>query len=118
MSAQLEKPIADYIQAVNDHNSDAFLACFASDALVTDVGRDFHGIAAIKEWSDREIFGDNVTLQVTAFTCQDDKTIVTTKVDGNFDKTNLPDPLLLDHHITVTDDKITRLLILQNLAAN
>lgn len=30
-------------------------------------------------------------------------TIVTAKVDGDFDKTGLPDPLLLDFHFTVAN---------------
>jgi hypothetical protein len=114
MFTQLAEPIAAYIKATNDHNSDAFLACFTDDALVTDIGRDFHGAVAIKEWSDREVIGANVTFEVTAATVGDGETIVTTKVDGDYDKTNLPDPLLLDHHITVNGDKISRLLILQN----
>lgn len=114
MFTQLAEPLAAYIKATNGHNSDAFLACFTDDALVTDIGRDFRGAAAIKEWSDREIIGANVNLEVTAAIEGDGATIVTTKVDGDFDKTNLPDPLLLDHHITVNGDKISRLLILQN----
>jgi hypothetical protein len=117
MSTRLAEPIAAYIKAINDHNSDAFPACFTDDALVNDIGRDFHGAAAIKEWSDREIFGANVTLEVTAVAVGDGVTIVTTKVDGDYDRTGLPDPLLLDHHVTVNGAKISRLVILQNQAA-
>jgi hypothetical protein len=34
---------------------------------------------------------------------------VTAKVDGTFDRTGLPDPLVLSHHITVKEGKIAML---------
>jgi hypothetical protein len=40
-----------------------------------------------------------------------EETIVTTKVDGSYDKTYIPDPLFLDHHFTVCDNKIDTLMI-------
>ena len=40
------------------------------------------------------------------------QTIVTAKVDGDFDKTGLPYPFLLDFHFTVVNEKITKLEIL------
>ena len=39
----------------------------------------------------------------------DGKTIVTLRVDGNFDKTGLHDPLLLDFHFTLDTNKISAL---------
>jgi hypothetical protein len=44
-------PMADYFQAANAHKTDAVVAAFAEDALVTDENREHRG-AAIKEWSD------------------------------------------------------------------
>ena len=40
-----------------------------------------------------------------------EETIVTTKVDGSYDKTYIPDPLFLDHHFIVRDNKIDTLMI-------
>ena len=37
------------------------------------------------------------------------ETLITTKVDGNFDRTGLPDPVVIIHHITVEGDRIARL---------
>jgi hypothetical protein len=39
----------------------------------------------------------------------DGKTIVTLRVDGNFDKTGLPDPLLFDFQFTLDTNKICEL---------
>ena len=102
----IPRPIATFIRAVNGHDADAFLSSFTNDAVVTDVGQEFRGTAAIKEWGDREIFGVNVTLDVIDVTDRDGQTVVTVKVDGTFDKTGLPDPLLLDHHFTLDGGKI------------
>ena len=60
---------------------------FALNAVVKDVGREIRDIAAIKEWSDREIFAVNVTLDVVETVERDGQTIVTVKIDGTFDRT-------------------------------
>ncbi len=39
----------------------------------------------------------------------DGETILTTKVDGNFDRTGLPDPVMINHHFTVEGGKIVSL---------
>src|SRR5258707_14347366 len=89
-----------YVRSINDHNPAAFNALFAEGAVVNDAGREFRGRAAIKAWSDREIFDAQVTLEVLNAVDRDGETVVTTKVDGNFDRTGLPDPVIIDHHIT------------------
>lgn len=103
---KLPKPVETYIRAINAHDADAFQASFAPDAVVSDVGREIRGIAAIKEWGEREIFAVNVALEVMKVVERDGQTTVTVKVDGTFDRTSLPDPLLMDHCFTVAGDKI------------
>ncbi len=106
---QLPKPVETYIRAINAHNADALQSSFTQDAVVKDVGREFRGTAAIKEWANREIFAVHVTLEVMDVTERDGQTIVTVKIDGTFDRTGLPDPLLMDHCFTVAGDKIAAL---------
>src|SRR4029077_2736880 len=77
------------------------------DAVVKDVGREFCGIVEIKEWASQEIFAVNVTLDVMDVDKRDGQTIVTVKIDGTFDRTGLPDPLLMDHCFTIAADKIS-----------
>jgi len=102
----LPQPVANFVRAINDQDADGFLSAFSNDAVVTDVNREFRGVAAIKEWSDREIFDANVTLDVIAVAERDGQTVITAKVDGTFDKTGLPDPLLLDQRFTLDGGKI------------
>ncbi len=106
MTTELSQTVAAYVQATNNHDAAAFLACFADDAVVNDAGREFRGTAAIKAWSSHEIMDAKVTLEVLDVADRDGEVVVTTKVDGTFDRTGLPDPLLINHQITVEGDKI------------
>lgn len=103
---KLPKPVETYIRAINGRDADAFQSSFAQDAIVNDVGREIRGIAAIKEWGNHEIFAVNVTMEVMEVVERDGQTIVTVKIDGTFDRTGLPDPLLMDLSFTVAGDKI------------
>jgi len=103
MSKELQMPpsIAAFIKATNAHKSDEFLATLTESAIVTDEGQEYRGIAAIKKWSDEKYIGARVTLDAVDLMNSNGKTIVTLKVDGNFDKTGLPDPFLMDFHFTI-----------------
>ena len=103
---------AAYVRAVNGHDRAAFIDCFSADAVVNDAGREFRGVDEIRAWSDREIMDAQVTLDVSGMADSGSELIITTKVDGNFDRTGLPDPLHIDHHITAQRDKIVRLTCL------
>jgi len=109
MTIQLPPTVAAYVRSINDHNRAGFNALFAENAVVNDIGREFRGPAAIKDWSDREIFDAMVTLEVIDVADKGGETIVTTKVDGNFDRTGLPDPVIINHHITAKGGKIVGL---------
>ena len=117
MSAKLPSAIAAYIQATNDHDSAAFLASFTDDALVNDIQREFWGKSAIGKWAEREIFEAKVTMEVVSAVDHYGDLIVTAKLDGNYDKTGLPDPLILTFYFTLRGDKITKLIILLNKPA-
>lgn len=109
MTTTLPKTAAAYIEATNHHDAAAFIACFAEDAVVDDAGREFRGLAAIRAWSQREIVDAKVTLEVLDVADRGGEVTITTKVDGNFDRTGLPDPLVINHHIRLEGDKIVRL---------
>ena len=117
MSAKLPAPISAYVRATNDHDLDAFLASFSEDALVNDVQREFWGKAAIAKWAEREIFGAKVTMEVVNAVDHYGDLIVTAKLDGNYDKSGLPDPLILTFYFTLRGNKITKLIILLNKPA-
>ena len=110
--------LAEFIAAVNAFDEDAIVATFADDALVNDVRREFWGTEAIRRWVAREIVGDRVTIEVTDVLDHHGNTIVRGRYDGNYDKTNLPDPLILTHYFTIRDGKIVTLIVIANTPAS
>ena len=114
---RLPPVIAAYIKASNEANPDAYLGVFTDDALVNDIQREFWGKAAIGKWAEGEIFGAKVTMEVVRAVDHYGDLIVTAKLDGDYDKTGLPDPLLLTFYFSLRGDKITKLIILHNKPA-
>jgi NAD(P)-dependent dehydrogenase (short-subunit alcohol dehydrogenase family)/ketosteroid isomerase-like protein len=106
---QLHPTVAAYLEATNHRDPAAFLGCFDEDAVVNDVGRVLRGRDAIRAWSDREIFAPRVELEVLAVSVQGDETFVTTRVEGDFDRTGLPDPVVVEHRFVLESDRISRL---------
>ena len=109
--------VADHIAAVNAHDEDAIMATFADDALVNDAHREFWGTEAIRRWVAKEMTGDHVTIDVTEVIDHYGDTIVRGRYDGTFDKTNLPDELILTNYFTVRDGKIVSLIVIFNTPA-
>jgi len=106
--------VASHIAAVNAFDEDAIVATFAHDALVNDAHREFWGAEAIRRWVAREMTGDHVTIEVTEVVGHHGDTIVRGRYDGTFDKTNLPDELILTNYFTVRDGKIVSLIVIRN----
>jgi len=113
-STALAPVLAEHIAAVNAFDEDAIVATFAEDALVNDAHREFCGTAAIRRWVARELVGDRVTVAVTEVLDHRGDTIVRGRYDGDFDKTNLPDELILTNYFTVRDGKIVTLIVIRN----
>ncbi len=110
----LPQVVLDHIAAYNDHDPDGLMATLAPDALVNDARREFLGHPAIQAWAGKEIFGDNVTLEIESAFEQYGSSIVRCRVDGDFDKSKLPDPLILTYYFAVRGHLITQLTILLN----
>jgi ketosteroid isomerase-like protein len=110
----LPQIIRDHAAAYNSHDLDALMATFAPDALVNDIQREFVGNEAICDWTDKEIIGPNVTMAVEqAFDLHGD-VVVRARMDGDYDKTGLPDPLILTYYFTLRNGLITQQIILLN----
>jgi hypothetical protein len=114
MSNTPPTPIEAYIAAGNAFDLDALAATFADHAFVNDARREFHGVAAIRAWLEREVIADKVTMQVRAVSEHHGVVTVDAVMDGDYDKTGLPDPLILTHYFTVDGGNIVRLIIIRN----
>jgi hypothetical protein len=106
--------IAEHIKAVNAFDTDAIVATFAEDAYVNDNRREISGINAIRRWVEKEMVGDKVTLDVREVVDHYGDTIVRAAYDGEYDKTNLPEELIMTNYFSVRDGKIVSLAVIFN----
>jgi ketosteroid isomerase-like protein len=113
-TTKLPGVIQSFIKATNEHDAGAFISTFADDALVNDAARNFRGKDSIKLWSDKEIIGDKVTLEIDEIIEHYGDLMITALVDGNYDKSKAPDPTYLDFFFTVKDNRIIRLIVIKN----
>jgi hypothetical protein len=109
--------LAEHVAAVNAFDEDAIVATFADDALVNDAHREFWGIEAIRRWVARELVGDRVTMAVTEVIEHHGEVIVRARYDGDYDKANLPDELILTNYFTFREGKIVSRIIIRNTPA-
>ena len=83
------------------------MATFADDALVNDAHREFWATRpSAAGWPGTEVLDHH------------GDTIVRGRYDGNYDKTNLPDELILTNYFTVRDGKIVTLIVIRNTRAS
>ena len=114
MAAELKGVIAEHIRAVNTFDAGAIVATFADDAYVNDNHREIVGIDAIRQWVEKEMVGDKVTIDVREVIDHYGDTIVRGAYDGEYDKTNLPKELILTNYFSVREGKIVSLAIIFN----
>lgn len=103
-----------YVDAVNRSDTDAIMATFAPDAVVNDDHREYAERNAIQEWVADVIVGDRVTMEVTEAFERPGITVLRARYDGDFDKSNLPDELILTNYLVIRDDRIEALFIIFN----
>jgi hypothetical protein len=113
-TTELTGVVADHITAVNAQDTEAIMATFAGDAYVNDARREFAGRDAIRRWVDREMVGDKVTIEVREVLGHYGDTIVRGAYEGTFDRTNLPDEIVLSNYFSVRDGKIVSLVVIRN----
>ena len=113
-TATLPPAIADYLAAVNAFDLDGMVAAFAPDAYVNDARREINGIDAIRCWAEKEMVGDHVTMEVREVVDHYGQTIVRSRYDGTYDKTNLPAELVMSDYFSVRDGKIVSLTVIRN----
>ena len=82
--AELPAPVQTALDAANGGDTDAFLDAFIDgEGAVDDWGRVFRGRERIREWSDAEFIGKQVTLAVTGVRTEGAATVVSAQVGGS-----------------------------------
>ena len=113
-AAALPPVVAEYIEAVNALDTDRIVRTFADDAYVNDNRREIWGTDAIRRFMSKEFAGDHVTMEVREVVDHHGDIIVRAKFDGTYDKTNLPDELVMTSYFAIRDGKITSLAVIFN----
>src|SRR5207253_7328771 len=107
MIDNLLKPIALYIAAENSGDIEALAECFTQNAMVRHENQTIEGLDAIKKWKAETKKKYQHTIEPLACTQEDDKTIVTNRLTGNFPGS----PIELEFVFTLDRDKIVLLEI-------
>ena len=107
MTLNLPKPVAAYFTA-DRTDSEAVVQCFTDDALVKDEGHTYNGLAAIKQWKTDSSKKNTYTSAPFASEEKDGKTIVTSRLTGNFPGS----PVYLRYFFGLEGNKIASLEII------
>lgn len=116
MTAQLtlDPTIAAHIVAINAFDMDSIMDTFADDALVNDFSREFWGHDHIRTFMSKEFVGDHVTIVPIEVVDNAGMWCVRCRYDGDYDKTGLPDPLIMTNYFRIGDGKIVTLFVIKN----
>lgn len=103
----LPKPLQTYFAAANAQDREAFLACFAKEAMVRDEGKARQGRDAIAEWNDWAIRKYNCRYKVLKCDPTETGAGITARVSGNFPGS----PIELTYKFTLENGLIRELEI-------
>jgi len=78
----LAAPIQRMIDATNNGDTEAFIACFTSDAYLVDWGREFHGHDGVASWNQTDNIGKHAHFEATATRTEGSTEVVTLVVTG------------------------------------
>jgi limonene-1,2-epoxide hydrolase len=106
--------VDEFLTAVNAHDTDRMVATFATDAYVNDNRREIWGTEPIRKFIAREFTGDNVTMEVREVIDHYGDIIVRARFDGTYDKSNLPEELVMTSYFGIRNNKITSLAVIFN----
>jgi hypothetical protein len=111
---ELPTIVSEHIDAINSFDTDRIVSTFAEDAYVNDNHREIWGRDAIWKFMDKEFVGDRVSMEVREIVDNYGDIIVRAKYDGTYDKTNLPEDLIMSSYFSIRDGKIVSLIVVHN----
>jgi hypothetical protein len=111
---KIPKVLCTFIRALNNHDSGSLIKTFAKDAFVHDSTGGYNGILAIANWCNTQLIEKKVTYEIHEIFEHYGDFMLVVQAEGEYNKYQEPDPLVLDNFYTMRNDTITSLLILKN----
>jgi hypothetical protein len=109
--ANLPPHVLVFLRAVQEHDVRSLLASLATDAVLTDEGREYRG-EAITHWNHR-MFRECVTVHPINVARRDHKTILTVMVSGTSDEIGAIGPFQADWWFTISGNRLSAVTIVR-----
>jgi hypothetical protein len=110
MAQELPPILAEHIDAINSGDLERATATFSDDGYIG-AEAEAWGLDAVRARLKKEFLDDSVTLEVREVMEHQGDYVLKTEYDGTYDKTNLPDPLIMTNYYAIRDGKIISLIV-------
>jgi hypothetical protein len=107
MGAKLPGLLVDYFAATNAHDVGGMSAAFTAEAVVNDEGKEYRGLAAIREWMKETIRKYDYQVDAIESSRLGKKTVVLVSIRGKFPGS----PITAQYELTFEGGKIARMEI-------
>jgi hypothetical protein len=110
VASELPAVLSEHIAAINAGDLNRATATFSADAYIG-AEAEAWGTEAIRARLQKEFLDDSVSLEVRQVMEHQGDYVLKTKYEGTYDKTNLPDPLIMTNYYAIRDGKIISLIV-------
>lgn len=107
MSFELPDPVATYVAAEQNKNTELLVSAFAPDAVVRDEEHEYQGIDAIRAWKQESERKYQYVMDPIAATVDEENVTMRAMLSGTFPGS----PVVVDYTFTLDGDKIASLEI-------
>ena len=108
----LPHPVARFVVGINTADTALVLSQFVEDAIVNDQLREYCGVESIRRWVEQDCIGKALAIDVVHARRHYGQMILTGRIEGEFDKRGLSNPLLLTFYFTQDGGKVVQLIVL------
>jgi ketosteroid isomerase-like protein len=103
----LQPVLLSLVEAQNNHDSQAYAACFTDTAVVHDEGKTYAGKAEIKQWIEKSNKEYNTVMKPLEFSESNIENLLTAEASGDFPGS----PAILKYHLGIENSLIKSLKI-------
>lgn len=104
--AEAPQIVRDHLKAINSLDLEAIVAAFPDDAYVNDNSREIRGKEAMRAFFAKEFVGDSVSIEPVEIVEHYGDIIVRGRYDGTYDKSQLPETLIMSNYLTIRGGRI------------